>query len=101
MVRFIGTSLAASWRPACRVTSLSCAENASPTSDAKATSTSNGSPAPDRRLATRPESYWIMVMRASPSSDLRPPLSSDPEESEWLQAARAGRHAELDRLLRR
>lgn len=42
-----------------------------------------------------------MVMRTSPSSDLRPPLSSDAEESEWVQAARAGSLAALDRLLRR
>lgn len=40
-------------------------------------------------------------MRASPSSDLRPPLSPDPEESEWVQAARTGNLAALDRLLRR
>ena len=40
-------------------------------------------------------------MRASPSSDLRPPLSSNPEESEWVQAARAGSLAALDQLLRR
>jgi RNA polymerase sigma factor (sigma-70 family) len=32
---------------------------------------------------------------------LRPPLSSNPEESEWVQAARAGSLAALDQLLRR
>lgn len=40
-------------------------------------------------------------MRASPSSDLHPPLSSDLRESEWVQAARAGNLAALDQLLRR
>jgi len=40
-------------------------------------------------------------MPASPSSFLRPPLSPDPEEGEWVQASRAGNLAALDRLLRR
>lgn len=39
-------------------------------------------------------------MPASPSSALRAPLSSDPEESVWIQAAQAGSLAALDRLLR-
>lgn len=40
-------------------------------------------------------------MPALPSSILRPPLSPDPEEGEWVQASRAGNLAALDRLLRR
>ena len=40
-------------------------------------------------------------MPASPSSVLRPPLSPNPEEGEWVQASRAGNLAALDRLLRR
>ena len=39
-------------------------------------------------------------MPASLSSELRPPLSSAPEDSVWIQAARAGSLAALDRLLR-
>lgn len=42
-----------------------------------------------------------MVMPASPSSALRPPLSSAPEENVWVCAARAGDLDALDRLLRR
>lgn len=43
----------------------------------------------------------MIVVRDSPSSALRPPLSPDPEEGEWIQAARAGNLAALDHLLRR
>jgi RNA polymerase sigma factor (sigma-70 family) len=39
-------------------------------------------------------------MPASSSSALRPPLSSAPEESVWIQAAQAGSLAALDRHLR-
>ena len=52
-------------------------------------------------LANKPEPTSIVVMQASPSSDLRPPLSSDPGESEWVESARAGNLSALDRLLRR
>lgn len=41
-----------------------------------------------------------MVMPAAPSSVLRPPLSSAPEENGWIEAARAGDLDALDRLLR-
>lgn len=39
-------------------------------------------------------------MPTSPSSELRPPWSSTAEEIVWVQAARAGNLAALDRLLR-
>ncbi len=39
-------------------------------------------------------------MPAAPSSALRPPLSSAPEENGWIGAARAGDLEALDRLLR-
>ena len=41
-----------------------------------------------------------MIMPASSSSALRPPLSSAPEESAWIKAAQAGNLAALDQLLR-
>lgn len=39
-------------------------------------------------------------MPAAPSSAVRPPLSSAPEENGWIEAARAGDLEALDRLLR-
>jgi RNA polymerase sigma factor (sigma-70 family) len=37
----------------------------------------------------------------SSSAPLRPPLASDPEEAQWVEAAKAGSLPALDRLLRR
>lgn len=42
-----------------------------------------------------------MVMPAPSPSLLRPPLSPDPEEGAWVEAARSGNLTALDRLLRR